>query len=442
MRGGLNFSSGQDAKFDDLGSRWGIKGSNEVSEGLSAVYQYEVDIDQPKQADNRLAYAGLSGGFGRVLLGKFTSATNAHNGFARDPSIWLGSSGTQNKLTNGISYGASTGPASFQVDAYLNPDTDTGGGIDQAMFGASFDMGFGKIGVGYNDVKDSYKDHDIAIRESKFAGQGYLTDTAGAINDGRQWRTNDGKVYSGSVSGITHTLGVGTGKVGVVERISVITGGTNPTVYNSSSPAPTSEVVNVGGKWYTHRCAPNGSVIDDCKGTTAGDPVTAFINIVPGDDQASADAETQHQVRSLGDGANDGSPNSATRIVTTATGTETKKTYGHSKMHASAKFDVAGVGLGLGYSSKESNDPMKEDTEEKTAYLALNGSAGDTGIAWALWARDVTDNAHVEDDDRSPWGLSVSRALGGGATAFVEHSNDDKPEGEDSTSVVGLIVNF
>ena len=415
MRGGLNFSSGQDAEFDDLGSRWGVKGSNEVSEGLSAVYQYEVDIDQPEQGGNRLAYAGLSGGFGRVLLGKFTSATNAHNGFARDPSIWLGASGTQNKLTNGISYGASTGPASFQVDAYLNPDADTGGGIDQAMFGASFDMGFGKIGVGYNDVKDSYKDHTFGIRPSTVAEEAYLNSDDGTVNDKVQWRTTDGKLYSGKVSDIKykHTVDDSTPATDAI-LVEVHHAGT--------APADNAEVMLKDGKYYFG----NGCTATTLEGCTDSEKRIVSITV---DDAEGEDASKTYKVRN-------------TRVTATATGTETKKDYGHSKMHASAKFDVAGIGLGLGYSQVESNDPMKEDTEEKTAYLALNGSAGDTGIAWALWARDVTDNAHVEDDDRSPWGLSVSRALGGGATAFVEHSNDDKPEGEDSTSVVGLIVNF
>ena len=422
MRGGLNFSSGQDAEFDDLGSRWGVKGSNEVSEGLSAVYQYEVDIDQPEQGGNRLAYAGLSGGFGRVLLGKFTSATNAHNGFARDPSIWLGSSGTQNKLTNGISYGASTGPASFQVDAYLNPDADTGGGIDQAMFGASFDMGFGKIGVGYNDVKDSYKDHDIAIRESRVKDEIYGSDKV-------VWRTTSGHAYKGKVKDIKLSIMDNNNKVKPVLVVNVLSAG--ETINDNVKVT-----LHTDGNYYDFEsdgCA--ASTLTGCSKTIKDVYVaqTTETDIIENEKDDGTDVEFSYNVV----------PSAKVEDITaTATGTETKRTYGHSKMHASAKFEVAGVGLGLGYSQTESNDPMKEDTEEKTAYLALNGSAGDTGIAWALWARDVTDNAHVEDDDRSPWGLSVSRALGGGATAFVEHSNDDKPEGEDSTSVVGLIVNF
>ena len=40
FRAGLTFGSG-DASVNDFGSRWGFKGSYEVSEGLTASYKYE-----------------------------------------------------------------------------------------------------------------------------------------------------------------------------------------------------------------------------------------------------------------------------------------------------------------------------------------------------------------------------------------------------------------
>ena len=40
FRTGLSFGSG-DASVADIGSRWGFKGSHEVSEGLTASYKYE-----------------------------------------------------------------------------------------------------------------------------------------------------------------------------------------------------------------------------------------------------------------------------------------------------------------------------------------------------------------------------------------------------------------
>ena len=40
FRTGLSFGDG-DASVDDFTSRWGFKGSHEVSEGLTASYKYE-----------------------------------------------------------------------------------------------------------------------------------------------------------------------------------------------------------------------------------------------------------------------------------------------------------------------------------------------------------------------------------------------------------------
>ena len=63
------------------GSRWGIKGSSEVSEGLTGVYKFETRINanatstnakggiDDSQSTNQL-YVGLSGGFGSLTLGK------------------------------------------------------------------------------------------------------------------------------------------------------------------------------------------------------------------------------------------------------------------------------------------------------------------------------------------------------------------------------------
>ena len=54
------------------GSRWGIKGSNEAGEGLTAVYYFESKIDATNgdQPGGRLANAGISGGFGSITLGQ------------------------------------------------------------------------------------------------------------------------------------------------------------------------------------------------------------------------------------------------------------------------------------------------------------------------------------------------------------------------------------
>ena len=43
FRAGITFGSG-DSNVEDYASRWGIKGSSEVSEGLTASYKFETKI--------------------------------------------------------------------------------------------------------------------------------------------------------------------------------------------------------------------------------------------------------------------------------------------------------------------------------------------------------------------------------------------------------------
>ena len=44
FRAGVGFGENKDAAVHNHGSRWGIKGSVEVSEGLTAAYKYETGL--------------------------------------------------------------------------------------------------------------------------------------------------------------------------------------------------------------------------------------------------------------------------------------------------------------------------------------------------------------------------------------------------------------
>lgn len=68
-------------------SRWGLKGSEDLGQGLSAVFQLEsgFNIDNGAQTDstslfNRQAFVGLSGGFGSVTAGRQYTAYDALRG--------------------------------------------------------------------------------------------------------------------------------------------------------------------------------------------------------------------------------------------------------------------------------------------------------------------------------------------------------------------------
>ena len=189
FRTGLIFGDG-DASVSDIGSRWGITGSHEVAEGLTASYTLEVnanttnaesaggndsilassdadttqsgnldsvlDPETDVDAEDRLKYVSaggpggrlssisLSGGFGSLTLGQIWSASGVHYGFALDGSYWNGTfGGASARIGNAVSYSSSAGDVSFQIDK-------TTGTAEKLEFGASATLGPVGVGLGYS----------------------------------------------------------------------------------------------------------------------------------------------------------------------------------------------------------------------------------------------------------------------------------------------------
>ena len=190
FRTGLAFGDG-DASVSDFTSRWGFKGSHEVSEGLTASYKYESRFDSTDATtaghrhtnvstaadtrnDNdgattgacedggdpdggsedchslwaddgvsgggRLSYIALSGGFGTITLGQIWSASAIHYGFAVDPSYVNGVFGGANyRNGNSVSYASNAGDVSFQIDKVT-------GDAEKLELGASATLG--PVGIG------------------------------------------------------------------------------------------------------------------------------------------------------------------------------------------------------------------------------------------------------------------------------------------------------
>ena len=156
LRGSVVFGGDKDGSSSSGGSRWGIKGSSEVSEGLTAIYKFESRITQsgdPNQSTDQL-YAGLSGGFGSLTIGKFHNAAYLSGGI-RDVGNAYGSGDVASKQGNTLSYGYSTDTFTLQADVIMNGGKDTGKSVDQAQFGLAVNIGdIGKVAVGYEKVED------------------------------------------------------------------------------------------------------------------------------------------------------------------------------------------------------------------------------------------------------------------------------------------------
>ena len=167
IRTGISSEPGEDADGNptpaktgvaDFASRWGIQGSSEVSEGLTAIYRYERSIDSSdaSEPDGRLSYVGLSGGFGTVTIGKVWGAAYNHFGGIVDQALWYGSTGeTGDRFADAVSYAVSVGNVSLQADAIM--DQSTGKTGDGFNFGATLGglMETGSIAIAYRKHEDA-----------------------------------------------------------------------------------------------------------------------------------------------------------------------------------------------------------------------------------------------------------------------------------------------
>ena len=197
FKAGVSFGSGE-ASAVDWGSRWGIKGTNEVSEGLTASYKFEgklstnnaetfggtghahdaVDDDDTTPGDavdtpamgtftshshaataanggpgGRLSYVNLAGGFGTVSVGQNWSASALHYGFAVDGSHLYGSfGGATGRNGNTISYASSAGDVAFQIDKVTGTKEKLEIGVTAALGPVGVGFGYWKSGADVTDV--------------------------------------------------------------------------------------------------------------------------------------------------------------------------------------------------------------------------------------------------------------------------------------------------
>ena len=516
IRGGLTFGAGDDARFMDGGSRWGVKGSNELADGLSAIYQFEHKFSTENagmDGGGRLAHVGLSGGFGTVTFGQIWSASFNATGAITDNSMLWGDSGTSYRVDNALSYSNSVGNASVQIDAIMDSSRDTGEAVDQVEFGMSIGLGdIGKLAFGYVESKDTNIDDawvhvpataatpgvaqrkgspaeyylvgpeedgsdnkalmmievlvplgdtdeaTDAIENPYFDDEGeYKAAVAGEGNEatprGEQALVNNIRVMGGKHV-VTYMDAQGDA-MAVNSKYCDVDEGDDPTcktvtVYVSTSDATT--VASDGSPTNVERITTTSGNVDetyyivvDGKGNddglvSAGDKDGEFgmVAAVP---EVLA---TPYIPGTPADVEEDGAPNIDP---------------GYKGTHVAAEFGLGGVTAFVGYSSTENNggalvkpetapatgdvvrgaDGMLARTgssETKMAHLGVRGSLGDGGMNYVLQYRSV-DKAGAKS---SPFMFHMSKSLGDGASAHIEHANND--DGKGGKTWLGLKVGF
>ena len=175
---------------------------------MTAVYKFETRVGSGSASqDTNQLYAGLSGGFGSLTLGKFHNAAYNHTGAIRDIGYWYSSGDVKSKIGDTVSYAFSSDAASFQVDAIMDGGKDTGNAIDEVQFGVTVNMGdIGKIALSYVDVDNASMDKMVtgvpgfeAALEADSAG---MLDKSGL--DVRDKTT--GKPINGTIVSVAHTI--------------------------------------------------------------------------------------------------------------------------------------------------------------------------------------------------------------------------------------------
>ncbi len=207
LRAGLKSSDSKVSVFDG-GSRWGIKGSHEAGEGLSAVYRFEhkISTENASQPGGRLAYVGLSGGFATVTAGQIWSATYNSFGAVTDNSWFWGDSQTSYRHGQAVSYAFSNDLMSLQIDAIYGGAAEPDD-LQKTEFGLSVNIGeMGKVAFAHTDDKYTLADVD---------------ESGGRNADDTEWSNKETSVAAEiSVSALTAYVGTATDKrtcTGVVQ---------------------------------------------------------------------------------------------------------------------------------------------------------------------------------------------------------------------------------
>ena len=478
LRGGLHSQSGGEGKFFDGGSRWGIKGSAEVGEGLNAVYRFEhkISTTDAGQPGGRLAYAGLSGGFGSVTVGQIWNAAYNHAGAITDKSYYFGNSTTGYRHGNALSYAHSAGPVSFQVDLISDGGMETGQGIDKTEFGVTVNVGeIGKVALAHTTVRDEavtkmtdrvpgtpYVPEVInspAVEAVEAVPEGpptYRVNTAAANADAMYVDVTPimVKVAQGDIASHLDTDGTKLIAAGLPE-VTRDPDGTYRTgdVTGCAAAAEDQDTTNDCKDVTAYVYRRNASTSADVSGVDhTQDRTTVVRETFYAEAEEVAGTPAVDAVEAVEADITDAVPGK--EEVAPMAAAETKA--GHKNTHVAVEFNIGGMTPYVGYSVKKTNMGMKLDadmqltadnepnvvedpaTTTKTTHFGVSGGVGDTGVNFLVAARSVQTDSGAKT---SPWLFNVSKNLGGGATVIFEHASDDDAM-KTKKSRIGLHVTF
>ncbi len=406
-----------------FGSRWGIKGASEVSDGLSAVYKFETRIGEGAQSTAQI-YAGLSGGFGTVSMGKMFTAGDNHVGFV-DNSTFLGSEAGLIDAFAGstVSYASpSIGGFSFQVDAQGDQSGAQDKDVDSAQFGATMQIGeSAKIGMAYVDRATKGKDTPTRKANAKVENS-EVTTAAVAADDLAHLDDDRTAMIAGQyrIGGMALHLGYGQRK------------------WDTDSTA---------GKWdeddgeYAKGLI-GGDLLDQKQKTTffgvgggIGDTGVNFFLQVKNTKTDSNKVESSYRDNYTSFAGNAGPTYTITAAGLLA-GVDTSSTDAQNNSAANLTAAVAAAkAAGLDVDSR--NNVRQAGKAINSAGVFDNSADSDTAQA----TKDNARGSEKSSEKSTPFVIGVSRSLGGGASIHLEHDNKDSDTSHNVTALF-LKVDF
>ena len=196
------------ADVTGVSSRFGVKGSSDLGNGLSLGYKYEFAVDSDKANianNNRISELALSGAFGTFKIGKFWGAAFTSTGSIMNPNNATGGQAYDSiiggyRVGDSIAYSGGGGNLSFMVDAQIDGANAASTGVDSWNLGAVYNAGSLVIAASHSDDKGT--DSDAQAIAAAWSMESMRVSGGYASNDdasGVMLRL-DGKAGEGNVS--------------------------------------------------------------------------------------------------------------------------------------------------------------------------------------------------------------------------------------------------
>ena len=386
--------------------------------------------------------------------------------------LW-GNSHTSYTVGNALSYSNSVGNASFQVDAIMDSARDTGDAVDQVEFGMSIGLGdIGKLAVSYVEKKDTNIMTMMHVEGDSGRPQINAVPAMYTIPDPEDAKktltVKKVNVY------VTRDTSADDSTDSVIDAKGMLETGADNKVAESTMNTFLDNIHRSGNTYFYGGAAPCMEEDDVKAGEEKCGMVTVYVRTVTtiGDDTTADDTDntdgqtittTVNETYYLEDAAN------VTMVAGTGIAAQTAMPYkpasttstadikpGSKSTHIAAEFGIGGVTAYLGHSKTETNGGaiMMGDnvnsmtggvvdetmttkaTDTKVTHAGVRGSVGDGGMNYLVQYRSV-DAAGAKS---SPFLIHLNKSLGDGATAIIEHANND--DGVSGLTWVGLKVDF